>query len=302
MYVVLLGAAAGGGFPQWNCWCPSCRTARTDPAAAHPRTQSSLAVSPDRRRWFLVNASPDVRVQLDRLAATPPDDVRHVPVDGIVFTDAELDHTLGLALLREGGTLHVYATAAVLDTIERDSRLLPVTRAFADVTTTTLEPGCETILRDRNDADTGLSVRTFPVAGDPPRFATADTPGHTIGVELHDRTTGGACAFIPGCGALDAPLLEQLAHADAILLDGTFFTDDELVRLGIGARRATEMGHAPITGSSGTLNAFAALPASHKVYTHINNTNPILIERSAERRTVEQAGIVVGMDGMQFVI
>ena len=138
MDVVLLGTAAGGGFPQWNCWCPTCRIARSEPDRAHPRSQSSVAISADSSRWFLLNASPDVREQLARLPITPPEGMRHVPVEGILPTDAELDHTLGIALLREGRALHVYATHAVLEVLNNDSRVLPVTSAFADVAVTEL--------------------------------------------------------------------------------------------------------------------------------------------------------------------
>ena len=303
MHVTLLGAAAGGGFPQWNCWCPACRAARTDPARALPRTQSSAAVSADGRRWFLLNASPDIHRQLALLPDSRVHDVRHVPIEGIALTDAELDHTLGIALMREAGALHLYATAAVLGTLERDSRVLPVTRAFAAVDVTILEPGgLPTPLRYRDGSPSGLSIEAVEVAGDPPRFASDGAPGHTVGLWVHDGATGGTCAFVPGCGALDAALLARLATADLVLLDGTFFTDDELQRQGIGQRTATQLGHAPIGGGTGTLAAFGGLPSRHKVYTHINNTNLVLLEDSLERQAVERAGILVGKDGLEFQI
>ncbi|HEX6533634.1 MAG TPA: pyrroloquinoline quinone biosynthesis protein PqqB [Gemmatimonadaceae bacterium] len=318
MHVLLLGTAAGGGFPQWNCLCPVCRAARDDPAAAHPRTQSSIALSADGTRWFLCNASPDVREQLARLPLPLPlplsdprlppgpegtrerSPVRRVPIEGIVLTDAELDHSLGLALLREARDLRLWATEAVIRTLERDSRLLPVTRAFASVRVTELRVDSALELRDASDAPTGLEVEPFLVAGDPPRFATADEPGHSVGLLVRDRATGGRCAYVPACGALDPPLLARLADADLVLFDGTCWTDDELQALGIGTRGATEMGHLPISGPNGSLEPLSRLSAARVVYTHINNTNPILLEHSEARRAVERAGLTVGMDGMRF--
>src|SRR6476659_6417746 len=156
--VILLGTAAGGGFPQWNCWCPTCRIARDDPALAHPRTQSSIAVSADGVRWFLGNASPDVREQITRLPRAEVTGVRHVPVEGIVLTDAELDHTLGVTLLREGRLLQLIATPAVIRTIAEDSRILPVTQAFAVVQTVEIPLGEATPLVYRDGTQSGLTV------------------------------------------------------------------------------------------------------------------------------------------------
>jgi len=260
-------------------------------------------VSADGARWFLLDASPDVREQIAALPTARTTEPRHVPVEGIVLTDAELDHTLGIELLREGRALHLWATGSVLGTLERDSRVLPVTRAFACVDVTVLEAdGMPAPLRYRDGAPSGLSVEAFAVAGDPPRFASANEPGHTVGVLVHDGITGGTCAFVPGCADLDDAVAGRLSGADVALLDGTFFTDDEPQRFGLGDRTATQMGHAPISGGSGTLARFAGLPCRHKVYTHINNTNLVLLEDSIERRAVERAGVVVGRDGMTFEI
>ncbi|HWA59102.1 MAG TPA: pyrroloquinoline quinone biosynthesis protein PqqB [Gemmatimonadales bacterium] len=300
MELVLLGTAAGGGFPQWNCWCPTCRVARTDPRRAHPRTQSSVAVSNDGRRWFLLNASPDVHRQLTRIDGVAPDGMRHVPVEGIVATDAELDHTLGVALLREARDLQLFASRAVLEVLAEDSRVLPVTQAFATVAITELPLEQAVPLRYRDGSDAGLRVTAFPVAGDPPRFARREVPGHTVGLMLEDGQ--GRAAFVPGCGALDAPLLDRLGRADLLLFDGTFWSDRELVDLGIGTRTARQMDHLPISGPEGSLAALSRLPCRQRVYTHINNSNPVLIEDSPERRAVESAGLVVGDDGMRFVV
>lgn len=302
MRLLLLGTAAGGGFPQWNCWCPTCRAARSSPYLARPRTQSSLAVTEDGRRWFLFNASPDVREQIAQLSHAPVEGVRHVPIEGIALTDAELDHALGIALLREGRRLQLCATRSVLDTLTNDSRVLPVTQAFAQVAVRELELDVPVELQYADGSVTSLMIEPFAVAGDPPRFARSDIAGHTVGIMIRDRTTGGACAFVPGCGALDDALLDRLGGADVVLFDGTFWKDDELIELGIGNQRAEAMGHLPISGPGGSLSRLAALRSRHKVYTHINNTNRILLEDSEERRAVEEAGLQVGMDGMSFEV
>ena len=303
MQIVLLGTAAGGGFPQWNCWCPSCRVARADPGRARPRTQSSAAVSADGNRWFLLNASPDVREQLAHLPVSAPEGPRHSPVAGVVATDAELDHTLGIVLLREGRLLRLYLTCAVRQVLERDSGILPVTRAFADVDVVELPPvGGPVPLTYAEGGPSGITVETFPVPAGPPRFASEELPGHTVGLVLRDAATGGSCAFVPGCGGLDAALLARLDAATLVLFDGTFWTDDELIQLGIGDRTARQMDHLPVSGPDGSLGRLARLRAPQRVYTHINNTNPMLIEDSPERAEVERAGLVVGMDGMRFEV
>jgi pyrroloquinoline quinone biosynthesis protein B len=300
--VVLLGTAAGGGFPQWNCWCPICRTGRSDPRRALPRSQSTAAVSADGERWFLLNASPDIRAQLACLPGTMPDGVRHVPIEGIVTTDAELDHTVGIVLLREARWLQLYATSAVRSILERESRLLPVTQAFAEVEVTEMPIGKRTPLRYRYGQTSGLSVEPFEVPAGPPRFAPRAAAGHTVGLTLRDEATGGSCAFVPGCGALDQSLLGRFEETDLLLFDGTFWSDDELVALGISDRRAREMDHLPVSGADGSLSRLAGLTRPVIVYTHINNTNPMLLEDSPERQAVERAGLQVGTDGTSFTI
>jgi len=302
VHILLLGSAAGGGFPQWNCWCRGCETARNRPDEAWPRTQSSAAVSADGHRWFLLNASPDVRQQLTRLSDGPPPAVRHTPVEAVVLTDAEIDHSLGIVLLREARRLPLYLTAGIRDVLDRDSRFLPLVRAFAEIPTTELPIDADVPLRCRDGADSGLRVEAFLVPGDPPRFARDDAQGHTIGLLVRDVDTGGRCAFVPGCGALTPPLVARLAAADVLLFDGTFWTDEEPVAAGLGARTALQMGHVPIAGPGGSLEPLSQLACRHRVYTHINNTNPVLVERSRERALVQQAGLMVGFDGWRVVV
>lgn len=299
MRVVLLGTAAGGGFPQWNCFCPTCRVARETPARAHPRSQSSMAVSADGERWYLCNASPDVRDQLRWLmrgVMPAKGTYRHVPIEAVILTDAELDHTLGVALLREARKLTVYATEAVEHVLTHDSCLLPTTRAFAEVTVERLPLNAEVPLGN------GLTVEAFSVPGDPPRFARESHAGHTVGLVLREMSTKKSVVFAPGCGAIDDDVRKRVKSADLVLFDGTFWTDDELIALGISSSTARAMGHVPISGSGGSLEALSAITAARRVYTHINNSNPILIEDSPERRAVIDAGLIVGTDGAEFLV
>jgi pyrroloquinoline quinone biosynthesis protein B len=302
VHVALLGTAAGGGVPQWNCWCPVCEAARHEPELVRPRTQSSIAVSADGEHWFLCNASPDVHEQVRRLGEPPGDAVRRTPIEGIVLTDAELDHSLGLVLLREGRALDLYATPAVAAILERDSRLLPVARAFACVRVHELPLDAPLPLRLRGGEPAGLVVEAFAVPGDPPRFASGagTDAGHTVGLLIRDTGSGTACAFVPACGALDAAVLSRLAAADLVLFDGTFWAEDELITLGISDLTATAMGHIPISGPHGSLRELAGLTGRRVVYTHLNNTNRVLLEQSAERGMVDAAGVLVGVDGMRF--
>jgi pyrroloquinoline quinone biosynthesis protein B len=302
VHVILLGTAAGGGFPQWNCWCPPCRVARADPHRAIPRSQSSAAISADGARWFLLNASPDVRDQVGRLSRSSPAGTRHVPLEGIVLTDAELDHTLGIVLLREARRLRLVATDAVRRVLEQDSRILAVTRAFADVTVDEMVPDRALGLCYGDGIPSGLRVVCFPVPAGPPRFASEERSGHTVGLVIRDERSGRSCAFVPGCGGVDDALLERLGAVDLVLFDGTFWTDDELIGLGIGERSAREMDHLPVSGPGGSLEHLRRLPSQHRVYTHINNTNPMLIEDSPERALVEAAGLRIGFDGMRFTL
>ncbi len=226
--------------------------------------------------------------------------VRHTPVEAILLTDAELDHTLGVVLLREARHLPLYATAAVRYILESDSRLLPVTRAFSDVPVTTLPMETLVPLEYGDGSSSGLAVKAFEVPAGPPRFASREETGHTIGFMVHELASGSVCAFVPGCGALDVALTDRLAEADAVLFDGTFWSDDELIALGVGTRTARELDPLPIAGPGGSLERLAALPCRHRIYTHINNTNPILLEHSNERAEVDHAGIVVGFDGLRL--
>jgi pyrroloquinoline quinone biosynthesis protein B len=260
-----------------------------------------VAVSLDGDRWFLLNASPDVREQLGRLPGNGgAAAVRHVPVEGVLLTDAEIDHSLGIVLLREAESLPLYATAVVHSVLAHDSCLLPVTRAFADVPWTELPLDTAVELRHRDGSRSGLIVDAFAVPGGAPRFASTEAPGHTVGLCIRHPESGRQCMFVPGCGELTPPLLERFARADALLFDGTFWSDDELIAIGVGNRTARTLDHVPIGGDGGSLAQLAALPCRHRVYTHINNTNPILLEQSPERAAVVASGLTVRFDGLRI--
>jgi pyrroloquinoline quinone biosynthesis protein B len=236
------------------------------------------------------------------LPTTPATGIRHVPVEGIVLTDAELDHTLGIVLMRESQSLQLYLTHAVKSILELDTRLLPVTRSFAGVRVTEVKLGERTELHYRDGESSGIRVKPISVPAGPPRFASTSEEGHTVGLLIEDATTGGICAYLPGCGDLSQALLDQLGQTDLVLFDGTFWRDDELVELGISDRRARDMDHMPVSGPDGSLVRLTGISRPQKLYTHINNTNPMLLEDSPERAAVDQAGLTVGSDGMRFTI
>jgi pyrroloquinoline quinone biosynthesis protein B len=300
MWVRVLGSAAGGGFPQWNCTCPPCCAVRDGSRPSRPRTQSSIAVSPDYRRWFLFNASPDIHAQIESCPAlhpsSRPEGERSVPLRAVLLTDAELDHTLGLLLLREGRGLVLYATEATYGTLCHGTSLLRTLGAYCPVEWRPVVPGAEAPLGD------GLSVRAF----DAPttkraRFGPADATGRVVGYRLTDSRGGRVVVYLPCVQDLTA-VRAELENCDCLLIDGTCWHDDELIRLGLAARTARDMGHLPIAGPDGSLAQLAPLPIERKIYIHINNTNPILLEDSPERQEAECRGLEVAVDGLELKV
>jgi pyrroloquinoline quinone biosynthesis protein B len=293
--VRILGSAAGGGFPQWNCHCTTCEAART--GAARPRTQSSLAIRGAVGPWFLANASPDLRQQLEALAADRADGVRGAPVMGILLTDAEIDHTAGLLLLRESSSaIRVYGSEPVRRALTDGYPVLPMLAGYCGVEWHTLEPG-----RSLQIDGSSLEVESFAVGGDAPRYlAGTGADVEASGLVFRDRATGGVLTYVPGLARLDDEVLGRLDASAVVLVDGTFWRDDELVRLGISERTARQMGHVPLSGPGGTLEAFARLERPRVILVHINNTNPVLLERSPEREAVLRAGAEVGYDGLEL--
>jgi pyrroloquinoline quinone biosynthesis protein B len=294
--VRVLGSAAGGGFPQWNCHCATCEAARTG-AAARPRTQSSLAIRGADGPWFLANASPDLRQQLEALAADRTNGVRGAPVAGILLTDAEIDHTAGLLLVRESSSaIHVYGSDAVRRALTDGYPVLPMLDGYCGVEWHTLEPG-----RSVQIDGSSLEVESFAAGGDAPRYlAGTGADVEATGLVFRDRATGGVLTYVPGLARLDDEVLSRFEASTVVLVDGTFWRDDELVRLGISERTARQMGHVPLSGPGGTLEAFAQLEGPRMILVHINNTNPVLLERSPEREAVLRAGAEVAHDGLEI--
>jgi pyrroloquinoline quinone biosynthesis protein B len=294
MQVRILGSAAGGGFPQWNCRCPTCQAARGG-TEAHPRTQSSIAVRGAEGPWFVANASPDLRQQLEGLAIDREDGVRASPVAGVLLTDAEIDHTAGLLLLRESATpLTVYGTEEVRRALTEGYPVLPILAHYSGVEWRTLEGPLGL-------AGSSLEVESFPAGGDAPRyFVSAEV--QASGLVFRDPATGGVLTYLPGLARLDDDVLGRLVASDVVLVDGTFWRDDELARLGISERTARQMGHVPLSGPDGSLAALARLGRPRVILVHINNTNPVLLERSPERAAVAAAGAEVAHDGLEIEV
>jgi pyrroloquinoline quinone biosynthesis protein B len=296
--VRILGSAAGGGFPQWNCHCPTCEAARAGVRAA-PRSQSSLAIRGSEGPWFLVNASPDARQQLQALTPQQVDDVRAPPIAAVLLTDAEIDHTAGLLLMRESATpLRVFGAHGVKRALTQGYPVLPILERYCGAEWQTLEPERSTALEGSS-----LTVEPFEVGGDAPRYLDgSNIQFQANGLVLSDELTGGVLTYVPGLGRLDDDVLTRLANSDLVLVDGTFWQDDELLRLGISARSAHEMGHVPLSGPGGTLAALAGLTRPRKALVHINNTNPILLEDSPEREAVISAGVEIAYDGLEIEV
>ena len=297
MWVRVLGAAAGGGFPQWNCNCPQCRAVRDGSRPCRSRTQSSVAVSADYRRWFLLNASPDIRAQIESFPALHPRGIRDSPLQAVLLTDAELDHTLGLLPLREAGRLEIHATAAVHETLNNGTSLLKTLSTYAEIEWQPVATATEVSLAD------GLSYRAFPIpTNKQARFGTGKGEEDVVGYRITDGHTGRSLVYVPGAQELTASVRAQLEDCTCLLFDGTCWQDDELIRLGIAGKTSRDMGHLPISGDDGSLEQLAPLPIGRKIYIHINNTNPILLEDSPERRIVEEHGLEVAADGLELEI
>ncbi len=257
-----------------------------------PRTQSSLAIRSDDGPWFLVNASPDLRQQLETLGSRRLDGVRAPPIAGVLLTDAEIDHTAGLLLLREStAPVRVFGASGVRRALTTGYPVLPMLERYCGAEWQTLEPG-------RTRSLDGLTIEAFAAGGDAPRYLE-DTELEASGFVFRDRATGGVLTYVPGLARLDDGVIARFAASDVVLVDGTFWREDELPRLGFSERSARDMGHVPLSGPGGTLEALAALERPRKLLVHINNTNPILLEDSRERAEVTRAGVEVAYDGLE---
>ncbi len=303
MKVRVLGAAAGGGLPQWNCACVNCELARAGSPRVAPRTEDSLAVSADGAAWFVLNASPSIHAQLRSFPPLAPRRGRGTPIAGIVLTNGDLDHCLGLFSLRESTPLVVHATSAVFDGLFATNTIARTLQRFdGQLTHRRLELGVETPLSLPSGEPSGLSVVARAAAGKLPVHlmgAREASPEDNVALFVRDDATRGVLAYATSAASLEGlrPLLDE---ATVVLFDGTFYREDELVALDLGTARARDMAHLPIAGDGGSLAALADLRAPRKVFMHINNTNPILDSASDARAAVTRAGWEVAFDGMDL--
>lgn len=305
MRAVVLGAAAGGAFPQWNSNGPGCQRARAGDLAAKPRTQASLAVSADGVSWVLLNASPDLRQQIEQTPVLQPrTGLRSSPIAAVVLTGGDVDAIAGLLTLRERQPLSVYATARVHGVLDANPVFEVLARGI--VARPVLETGVPTAISKPDGTPTGLTVELFPVPGKVPLYL--EQPGVTPALE-EDHTVGAAVSdgqstlfFVPGCAAMTPALADRMRDAEAVLFDGTLWRDDEMVQAGLGPKTGKRMGHMSVSGPDGTMAAFANLGVRRRVLLHINNSNPILLDDSPERAEVEAAGWQVAYDGMELTL
>jgi pyrroloquinoline quinone biosynthesis protein B len=306
MWVRILGSAAGGGFPQWNCHCPNCCGVRDGSLPCSPRTQSSIAVSADYHHWFLFNASPDIRSQINASSLLcPQKSMRHTPIQAFVLSDAEIDHTLGLLSLREAHLLRVYATEWVYNALTSWNPLLRTLRTYCLVEWCPIRLQVPTMLRKMDEQNSGLLCQAFTTLSHKTvAYAAEPTihPESTVGYRITDTQTRRSLIYMPAVQQLHESVLSQLQDCACLLIDGTCWYDNELAHLGIRQTTARSMGHLPIGGEDGSLERLAVLPLERIIYIHINNTNPILIENSPQRRAVEEHGLGVAFDGMELEI
>ncbi|MEI9406634.1 pyrroloquinoline quinone biosynthesis protein PqqB [Mesorhizobium argentiipisi] len=310
MRVKIIGSAAGGGFPQWNCNYRLSRAARRGMPGVRSRTQSSIAVSADGTDWVLFNASPDIRQQIAQApelqpAADAP--LRSTPIRAVVLTNADVDHVAGLLSLRERQPFAIYATAQVLATLEASSIFNVLDPAI--VPRRLLAQTEEMAICGADGHPTGVVVGSFPVPGkvalyleqrgDPAADFSSDT-GDTIGVRIGGTGGRGAVFYIPGCSRIGAALRARLADAACLLFDGTVYTDDEMITARVGQKTGARMGHIAMSGEAGSIVGLADVKIGRRIFIHINNTNPVLDENSAEHAAVKAAGWEVASDGMEI--
>ena len=328
MRLKVLGSAAGGGFPQWNCACPNCRRIREGKFSGSPRTQAQLAWSTEPEAWTLLNASPDLRVQID---ATPelwpshPNAARHSPIRDLILTGAEVDQSLGLLLLREFHRFRVHATASVRKILTEDNSMfgvlarfpgqvewhdLPLDRPFSAggarleaIPLSASFPGFVSAKRsaELNPAEAAIGLFISPDCTTRPENLGGCGAGNPACSRLSSRP-GKTLAFLPGAGSVSDALLERLEPCDFLFFDGTFWSDDEPSHIPGITRGARQMGHLPISGAGGSLDRLSRLQRPRKVFIHINNTNPILADDSPERRQVSDSGWEVAWDGMEITL
>lgn len=303
MQARVLGAAAGGGFPQWNSNAAGCRRARAGDPHAKPRTQASIAVSANGAHWFLFNASPDLRQQIEATPCLHPNaGLRSSPIAGVVLTGGDVDAIAGLLTLRERQPFTIFATTGIHRILDDNPIFEVLSRDVVARQQVAIDQSVALTLPDGTAS--GLSVALFPVPGKVPLYLEE---GSAPPIAEGDITVGAMVSdgrhrlfFVPGCARMTDGLAQRLQGADAVMFDGTLWTDDEMLRAGVGGKTGMRMGHMSVSGPAGTIAAFDGIDAGRKILLHINNSNPILLDDSPERATVEAAGWEVGFDGMEI--
>jgi pyrroloquinoline quinone biosynthesis protein B len=304
MHIHVLGAGAGGGFPQWNCNCHNCDGLRKGTIKARARTQSSICVSGDGVNWVLFNASPDVLKQIQEFGPLQPGRaLRDTGIVGIVLIDAQIDHTTGLLMLREGQVRReIFCTRMVRDDLSSGNPLFNILGHYCGVNwhEVPIDGSSFEIPGAANLIFTTVALKSKAPPYSPHRYDSHD--GDTIGVLVEDTKTGKKLFYAPGLGEIEPHLPPLMAQADCIMVDGTFWTNTEMIDLGLMDKTARDIGHLPQSGEGGMMEVLSAYPGARRVLIHINNTNPILNEESAERRTLEASGIEVSFDGMDIIL
>ena len=307
MRVKILGSAAGGGFPQWNCACSNCRGVRAGEFRGKARSQAQVAISSDGSSWFLLGASPDLRSQIEATAELHPrEGVRQSPVAGVVLANADIDQVLGLLLLRELQPLRVHATESIRRILTEDNSMFGMLqRVPGQVTWTNFSPGATLSLLNAGGDDSKLRCRSlslgqhFPAYISPERRSQLMAGEASLGLII-ESPSGKRLAYMPAVPQIDDALLAEFEAADVLLFDGTFWSDDELIRIQGSGQTARQMGHVPVSSVDGSLSRLAGLRRPRKIYIHINNTNPMLNEAGPEFRQVREAGWEIAEDGWQF--
>ena len=305
MHIRVLGSAAGGGFPQWNCACFNCNGVRSGRIVAQARTQESVAVSANGTDWIVLNASPEIRQQVEGFAGLHPSAPRHTPIQGIVLTNGDLDHCLGLLSLRESQPLRVYTTEAIWTGFTQNNVLFRTLCRFdGQVTFVPLVPDVTQACLRLDGRVCGLEITALRLPGKLPIHLAGQTPSSddNIGLIVADTNSGKTLAYFPAVAAYTERLESAVQAVDALFFDGTFWSSDELIEQGLGDKRAQDMAHWPVGGRHGSLEWLQQQHVQRRVLIHVNNTNPILRDDATERRQLAQAGIALAYDGMELVL
>lgn len=306
MKIIVLGSSAGGGFPQWNCNCANCDGVRRGTLNARARTQSSIAVSADNENWLLINASPDILMQIRATPALQPArQSRDSGIAAVLLIDAQIDHVTGLLMLREGKPIPLYCTASVWDDLSTGLPLVPVLSHYCGVQWHPLP-----IMQNRMEpielpGFDGIRITPLALLSKAPPYSPHREnphPGDNIGLIIENRATGKKVFYAPGLGEIESHVEAAMRSADCLLVDGTVWTEDEMIRLGFSTKLAADMGHLPQSGPGGMIECLDRMDAPRKILIHINNTNPILDEDSEQHATLLRHGIEIAYDGMEITL